>query len=161
MPTFNTAQYDLQKPDRANTSRFAPPNVSSGEVEWAVIPYTLAGTEAADDIINLCILPADVIPLPGLSRLICATDPGTALTVDVGTAENVDGWGDGVAATTAGPVEFCAAAHANPAWLDATPLVADSNSGNAVVFATVKTATSLTASTKVYFHLAYKRGRGQ
>jgi hypothetical protein len=162
MPTFDTTHYAAQKTARANPSRFAPPNVSSGEVEFAVIPYALtSGTdEAADDIINLCVLPADVIPLPQLSSITCNDDPGTAFTVDVGTAANVDGWGDGVALTTAGQVEFCAAAHTAPAWLADTPLVEDTGSGNAIVFATVKTATAPTAGVILYFTLAYKRSRG-
>jgi hypothetical protein len=95
-----------------------------------------------------------------MSSITCDADPGTAFTVDVGTAANTDGWGDGVALTAAGKVEFCAAAHTAPAWLAATPLVADTGSGNAVVYATVMTSTSPTAGVTLYFTLAYKRGRG-
>ncbi|SKA88909.1 hypothetical protein SAMN02745166_01506 [Prosthecobacter debontii] len=159
--TFETPIFALQKKDRANTSRLAPPNIASGDVEFAIIPYTLTGgtDEAAADIIKLCVLPKDVIPLPHLSSIICDADPGTAFTVDVGTADNPDGWGDGVALTTAGKVEFCAAAHTMPAWLAQTPLVPDSGSGNAEVFATVVTSTSPTAGVNVIFVLAYKRGR--
>lgn len=161
MPTFDTSHYTAQKPTRANTSRFAPPNVSSGSVEFAVIPYTLAGTEAANDIINLCVLPADVVPIPGLSCMVQSATVGSALTIDVGTAANDDGWGDAIAGlTTDGKVEFTAAAHTAPAWNTQTPLVEDTGSGNAVVFATVKTATSLTAGTVLTFILAYKRSRG-
>lgn len=160
MASFDSAHYALQKSTRANTSRNAPPNVASGEVEFAVIPYTIAGTEAANDTINLCVLPADVIPIPGLSSMVQSATVGTALTVDVGTAANDDGWGDAVAGlTTDGKVEFTAAAHTAPAWNEATALVADTGSGNAIVYATVKTATSLTAGTILYFILAYKRGK--
>jgi hypothetical protein len=161
MATFETSHYAASKPDRTNSSRLAPANVASGQIEFAVIPYVLtSGTdEAADDIINLCILPEDVIPIPQLSSITCDSDPGTAFTVDVGTADNVDGWGDGVALTTAGKVEFCAAAHTQPAWLAATPLAPDTGKGDAVVFATVKTSTSPTAGVTLYFTLAYKRGR--
>lgn len=161
MPTFTTSIYDEQNESRANPSRLATPNVVSGDVEFAIVPYTLtSGTdEAADDIIKLCVLPADVIPIPSLSSITCDADPGTAFTVDVGTAANDDGWGDGVALTTAGKVEFCAAAHTQPAWLAKTPLVEDTGSGNAIVYATVKTATSPTAGVILYFTLAYKRGK--
>jgi hypothetical protein len=160
--TFNSAQYLLEIPTRANPSRLAPANVSSGDVEYAVIPYVLtSGTdEAATDIINLCILPAGCIPVPQLSSITCSADPGTAFTVDVGTAANTDGWGDGVALTAAGKVEFCAAAHTQPAWLVPTGLVADTGSGNAVVYATVDTSTSPTAGVILYFTLAYKRAKG-
>ena len=95
MATFASAQYALQKSDRANTSRNAPENITSGTVEFAVIPYTLAGTEAAADIINLCVLPAGVIPIPSLSHVVCVTDPGTAFTVKIGTAGDDDGWVSG------------------------------------------------------------------
>lgn len=161
MPTFTTAQYDLQASDRANPSRLATPNVASGDVEFARIPYALtAGTdEAAADIIKLCVLPAGCIPIPELSSITCDSDPGTAFTVDVGTADNTDGWGDGVALTAAGKVEFCAAAHTQPAWSVSTPLVADSGSGNAVVYATVMTSTAPTAGAILNFVLAYKRAR--
>lgn len=162
MPTtFTTAAYDAQKASRTNPSRLADANVASGTVEFAVIPYTLtSGTdEAADDLINLCVLPAGCIPVPQLSSITCDADPGTAVTVDVGTAANDDGWGDGVALTAAGKVEFCAAAHTAPAWLAQTPLVPDTGSGNAIVYATVKTSTSPTAGVNLVFTLAYKRGR--
>lgn len=161
MPSFDTAHYALQVPTRANTSVAAPSNVSSGEIEFATIPYVLtSGTdEAANDTINLCILPAGCIPVPQMSSITCDADPGTAFTVDVGTAANTDGWGDGVALTTAGKVEFCAAAHTAPAWLVPTPLVADTGSGNAVVYATVMTSTAPTAGVILNFVLAYKRGR--
>jgi len=161
MAEFDTAHYALQDPTRANTSVAAPSNVSSGEVEFAVIPYVLtSGTdEAANDTINLCILPAGCIPIPQLSSITCDVDPGTAFTVDVGTAANTDGWGDGVALTDKGKVEFCATAHTAPAWLVPTPLVADTGSGNAIVYATVMTATAPVAGAILNFTLAYKRGR--
>jgi hypothetical protein len=161
MPTFTTSIYDEQNADRVNTARLASANVASGDVEFARIPYVLtSGTdEAAADVINLCVLPAGIIPVPELSSITCDGDPGTAFTVDVGTAADVDGWGDGVALTDKGKVEFCATAHTAPAWLAATPLVADTNSGNAVVFATVVTSTAPVAGVKLYFTLAYKRGR--
>ena len=159
MATFASAQYALQKSDRANTSRNAPENITSGTVEFAVIPYTLAGTEAAADIINLCVLPAGVIPIPSLSHVVCVTDPGTAFTVKIGTAGDDDGWAAAVATTVAGKVECCAASATQPAWLTQTPLVADTGSGNAIVYATVSTATSITATTVIEFVLAFKRGR--
>jgi hypothetical protein len=61
--------------------------------------------------------------------------------------------------TTAGIVQFCDAANTAPAWAVPTPIVADTGSGNAKVYATVKTATAPVAGVNVYFVLAYKRGR--
>lgn len=161
MPTtFTTAHYDLQKSTRTNPSRNATAGIAGGEIKYAIVPYTLtSGTdEAADDIIQLCKLPAGATPVPLLSFAYCDADPGTALTVDVGTAANTDGWGDGIAMTAAGIIEFCAAAHTAPAWLVPTPLVADTGTGEAIVYATVVTSTSPVAGVNVYFVLAYRHG---
>lgn len=160
MATFTSAQFDLQNEARTtNISRLGTANVASGTVEFAVIPYTLAGTEAAADIIKLCLLPAGAIPVPQLSKCTCDTDPGTALTVKVGTAADDDGIAAAVAMTVPGDVAFTAASATQPAALAATPIVADTGSGNAVVFATVSTATALNAGVIVYFTIAFKRGR--
>lgn len=160
MATFETTAYAAQKPTRANTSRNLAAGVSDGTVEFATFSYTLAGTEAANDIINLCVLPSGVIPVPGLSRWVQSATAGTSFIVDIGTSNNDDGWGDQVTAlATDGIVEFGAAAHTPPAWNTPTNLVADSNSGNAVVFATVRTATSPSAGCVLNFILAYKRNK--
>jgi hypothetical protein len=168
MPTtFTTTVYDAQAHTRTNKSRLAAANLASGDVEFAIIPYPLtAGTdEAAADLIDLCVLPAGAIPLPALSSITCDADPGTAFTVDVGNAANPDGWGDGVALTAAGKIEFCAAAHTAPAWLAQTQLEADTveagaGPGNTKIYATVVTSTSPTAGVNLVFTLAYKRGKG-
>lgn len=158
MASFDTTLYGQQKAARTNTSRLAPPNVGSGDVEFAVIPYALAGTEAAADTINLTVLPGGVIPIPSLSHVVCSADPGTTLTLDIGTAANADGWADGIVLSAGGKVE-CASA-TMPAWLAQTTVVPDTGSGNAVVYATVASANTLTAAVVLYFVLAYKLGRG-
>lgn len=160
MPTtFETAQYALQKSSRANTSRNAPANLVSSDIQFAIIPHSFT-TEAAADIVNLCILPAGCIPVPELSRIVCMTDPGTALTLKVGTAADDDGWLASMAATVAGHVDPLITGGTAPAWMvTPTPLVPDTGSGNAIVFATVVTSTALTNPTVVNFVLAYKRGR--
>lgn len=156
MATFETAVYAAAKPSRANPSRLAAPNNASSNVEYVRCKYTLLGTEAATDIINLCILPVDAIPLPQLSSVYSA-DPGTALIIDVGTAADVDGWGDGLTLSAGGLINFTSGTA--PAWLEPTPLVADTGTfnkaGSAVVYATVMTATTLTASVVLWFNLAY------
>lgn len=158
MPTFNTAVYNVQKPDRANPSRLADPNTASGNLEYVIVPYTLLGTEVANDIINLCILPVDAIPLPQLSHVYSA-DPGTTLTAHVGTAADVDGWANGLVLSAGGRVEFTSGTA--PQWLTKTPLVADTGAlntaGSAVVFATVASANTLTPGVVLYFALAYMK----
>lgn len=161
MATFETTLFASQKSNRANTSRLPSANVGSGQPEWAVFSHTLTGSEAADDILRLCILPAGCIPLPLLSKVYSA-DPGTTLTLDVGTADNPDGFADGIVLSAGGTIGF--ESGTAPAWLVQTPLVADvdttaSGSGNAVVYATVASAASLTASTVLHFAIAYKSAR--
>jgi hypothetical protein len=156
MATFETTQYALQKATRTNTSRNATANIASGRVEYANIAYPLAGTEAAADIINLTVLPAGVIPLPQLSSVTCSADPGTTLTLKVGTAADDDGWANGIVLSAGGQVP-CTNTNI-PAWVAQTPLVADTGVGNAIVKATVASASTLTAAVVLYFVLAYKRG---
>lgn len=156
MATFTTALFDAQDTARANTSRLAAPNIASGEIEFARIPYTLAGTEAANDVIKLGVLPAGAIPIPQLSEVFSA-DPGTTLTLDVGTADDPNGFADTIVLSAGGKVNFTSGTA--PAWLTQTPVVPDSGSGNAVLYATVKSANTLTASVVLYFLIAFKRGR--
>ncbi len=160
MAEFTTAVYTAQKPDRSNSSRLAPKNSASGDVEFALIPYTLVATEAAADTINLCILPVDAIPLPHLSSVTCSADPGTTLTLDIGNADNPDGWADGIVLSAGGQVACTNTAI--PAWVAATPLVADTgfaNAGSAKIYATVASANTLTVDVVLYFLLAYKRAK--
>lgn len=158
MATFETSVYAASKPDRSNPSRLAPPNNASGNVEYVRCKYTLLGTEAANDIINLCILPVDAIPVPGLSFVFSA-DPGTTLTMDIGTADNPDGWADGLVLSAGGKIDCLSGSSPAPAWVEPTPLVADTGTlnknGSAVVYATVASANTLTASVVLYFTLAY------
>lgn len=160
MPTFDTTTYTAQKPDRSNPSRLLSPNIASGEVEFAIIPYTAAGTETAADVIRLGYLPAGCIPIPELSKVTFSADPGTTLLLDVGTDADLDGWCDGITASAGGQVEF-GSSSPMPAWLVATPLVEDSATpGLALVKATLAaTSATITASVIWYFVLAFKRGR--
>ena len=158
MATFDTAVYTAQKSSRANTSRNAAPGIVSNDIQYARVPITTTTGYATNDIIRLCVLPAGVIPCPELSFV--TTDIAVdSLTIDVGTAANTDGWADGVVLGAAvGKHEFCAAAITQPAWVTETPLVADTGSGNAIVYATVM-ADSTPAAATLTFNLAYKRGR--
>lgn len=155
MASFDTTHYGLQKPTRANTSRNATPNITDGEVTYARIPYTLAGTEASNDTINLCILPAGAIPMPGVSSVTCSQDPGTTLTLDIGNANDPDGWADGIVLSSGGQVACTNTAI--PAWATTNhQLVPDTGSGNCVIYATVASANTLTAGTVLMFTLGYK-----
>jgi hypothetical protein len=156
MPNYETAVFAASKPDRANPSRLAPPNNASGNVEFVRCKYTILGTEQAGELIKLCILPVEAIPLPQLSSAYNAVTG--AFVVDIGTAADPDGWADGLALTAAGRKEFTSSSPA-PAWLEPTPIVADvgslNKSGSAEVYATIVTATTPTAGVVIQFLLAY------
>ena len=161
MPSADSAHFALQKPDRARTSLQAPPNVSSGEVHYAFIPVTFAGTESAADTVNLCQLPAGVIPIPQLSFITVDDDPGTTLTADIGPIANPDGWCDGADIAAVGNVACCSAAI--PAYgITPTTLEADSGADDGLVTIIMTYATLGTPAAGHFgVCLAYKMGLGQ
>ncbi len=159
MPTFNTAAYLAASPTRTNPSRLAAQNTIGSEVQYAIIPHTFT-TETTADIVNLGIFPSDIIPVPELSGICCVTDPGTLLTVSVGSAALATGWVSAMALTVPGHVRAADVGQTMPGWLLPTPLVADTDSfvtaGSTKIYATLGTVTALTSGTVVYFVLAYK-----
>ena len=159
MATANSDHYNLQKPDRARTGLQAPPNVSEGELQFTYIPVTFAGTEAAADIVNLCQLPAGVVPVPHLSSVIVTDDPGTTLTVDIGTATDPDGWCDGADVAALGVVNCCSAAV--PAWASTvTTLSGDTGADDGLVTVYATWATVGTPAAGAFmFCLAYRLPR--
>lgn len=160
MATFNSAIFLEQKETRVNPSRLATPNVASGDVQFAVIPYTIAGTEVTGDIINLCLLPHGAIPMPMLSKVVtgAAPAPEGSLVIDVGDADNPDGFTDGLDISVGGAFMFTAGGTA-PAWVAPTPIVADSNSGNALIYATLADVDTSVTDAVLYFVLAWKLAR--
>lgn len=161
MASADSAHYALQKSGRARTGLQAPPNISEGAIQYAVIPVSFAGTESANDTVNLCQLPPGIIPLPSLSYVDVLGDPGTTLTVDIGTAADTDGWCDGANVAAVGLVNCVTPAV--PAFANAglnAGLSADSGDDDGLVTVMAKWATvgTNTAATLV-FYLAYKLGR--
>ena len=161
MPTpFSTNAYVAQNESRANPARFLDPNIASGELEFTRVPYTLVNGDlpAAGGIINLCLLPAGAIPVPQLSSVTCSADPGTTLTLNIGAGAVPAGWASGIVLDNGGQVA-CVGTTV-PAWAATdTPITADAGSGNALIYATVATASTLTQGVTLMFMLAFKRGR--
>lgn len=154
MPTFNSTRYTSQVGSAGGSPSSGYPlaKFSAGKERIAVVPYTLVGTEAANDIINLIRLKAGAVVIPSECRIVCE-DPGTALTIDVGFASNDDALCDGAALTTAHDVSFTGAPSVTAVAAQYVP--AALAAGDEVIFATVKTATSLTAGAKLLFIIAY------
>jgi hypothetical protein len=148
MPTFNTPIHTAQVAALADSSKLVSP---TGTLEFKQFPYTLVGTEAANDIINITRLPLGAVVVPSLCS-VTAEDPGTTLTLDIGTAENPDGLADGIVLSSGGQVAFTSATMPADA-LTQTRLASQ------LVYATVASAASLTANAKLCFNLAWMTPR--
>lgn len=64
------------------------------------------GLVANDTIEITAPLPAGLVPVPALSYVAVETNPGTTLTLDIGTAEDPDAYADGINVATVGLVPF-------------------------------------------------------
>lgn len=128
------------------------PTTYQGTLHIATAVVDLGSTLAANDIIELCTVPAGSRVVPALSNAICHADPGTALVLDIGNSADTDRYSDGLTLSSGGVVNFLTpaipAAVSSPARLDEATLV----------YATVMTATTITANSKITFNIAYVTG---
>lgn len=151
MPTFNTSRFTAMtgSAGASPSAAYQLSKFTQGKERTAIIPYTLVGTEAANDIINIIRLKEGAVVIPNRCRVVCE-DPGTALTLHVGYASSATGLCQSLALTTAHDLAFTSGtAVANQ--YNPQPLVyADRD-----IFATVTVATALTAGAKLLFVIAY------
>jgi hypothetical protein len=153
MAERTTTLWDAQVSTRTDQARL--PARTSRPVNFTKVPYTLtANDETESDTIAIMALPPGAIPRPEYSNVTCSADVGTALTIDIGTAENTDGWADGIVLDSGGKVECTSGTM--PAWLARTELAADSGQEYVKVYATIMTGTTLTTTTILYFNLAWE-----
>ncbi len=150
---YQSEIYKAQAPGRVNPSRLLDKDVVSGQAEFAVVTYALENGIGAGDVVNLCILPRDVIPLPGLSKVICR---GASFNtgISVGTQADTSGWISVGYLQDIG--EYGAGA---TSWTAPTPLEPDPGSDSATVFATLGGSDGFGPGVELTFLLAYKRGR--
>ncbi len=147
MSSFNSSVYAGQQ---AKLTLAWPTNQSLGAcLQFATVPYALAGTEAANDTINLCTLPVGSKVIPSLSRVVCQ-DPGTALTLHIGTASDNDSLSATLALTTAHDLAFTGGTAVAAQYVPVALA-----SGDETIIATVAVATSLTTGAKLLFLVAY------
>lgn len=146
MASYSSSVYTAQ----ASNHTWPSEQSVGAKLRYATIPYALAGTEVADEVLSLCKLPVGAKVIPSLSRVVCE-DPGTALTIDIGTVGNPDSLSDGLALTTAHDVAFTAGGTAVAAQYVPEALT----DGDETIIVTVKTASSLTAAAKLLFQVAY------
>lgn len=144
MPTFDSNVYTTQSATTGDNR--ADGRLISGKQRVANVTYTLDATEVATDIINLVQLPQGCLIDPSRSFVQC-DDPGTALVVDVGFTSDVDSLTPTALTLDAGGKVFFDTAG------DA-PLVTVA-AGDELIFATVNTATTLTAAAVIRVSIAY------
>jgi hypothetical protein len=154
MATFESTIYAAQKSDRANTSRLPAPNQAGGGVQFAVVPIALDDSVLANDIIDLCILPAGAIPIPGMSSVDCeatSTADPVDLSVDVGYASNPDALADGIALGAGGSVLFTSGTMPADALVPAGLASTDTT-----IYATVASVDTPVDGAVIVFKIAYK-----
>lgn len=152
MPTF--------KSDLVTKRDAAPKSISANTIDGDAVAgialrttaiYTIAGTEVANDIIELVDIPLGAVIIPQECSIL-AEDPGTALVIDIGDTANDDGVADGVVLSAGGLFN----AVSNSAAIPADALTPRRHNSPTRLFATVKTATELTAGAKLVFIIAYR-----
>lgn len=148
MPNFKSDLITAK--DSANISdKQTDGRKTSGNPFLLVAAYTLLGTETVADTIQLGDIPAGAIIDPGKSFVVCQ-DPGTTLTVDIGTAADPDGIADGIVLSAGNKVECCSTAI--PAYGFAPPDITEQTR----VYATVASAGTLTEGAKLLFYIGYR-----
>jgi hypothetical protein len=94
MATFQSTQAARINNAEAGTYRPNPANQNDGPLRCAFFSYTVAGTEAANDIIELCNVPAGARIL---NVFIASDDLGGEFTVKIGDADDADRFVDALA----------------------------------------------------------------
>ena len=115
--------------------------------------YALLGTEAATEIINICRNYPEMHLKEHLSA-VNAENPGTALVIDIGDAADADGYADGLVLSAGGTILLSSA----PGVRMFTPVITDDRDSGGQgewIYATIATATSLTAAQKLVFELVF------
>lgn len=113
---------------------------------------TIPATPSVDDTLTLLAagqVPKGAVIEPLLSNVYFETDPGTALTLDVGNTSNPDAFADALACNAAGAVNFGASATVPSGITDPAE-----ETGEAIL-ATVKVSTSV-VETVMQFQIAYR-----
>ena len=159
MPNYLTTEATSQTAAAtAGKDRVKDGSKVGGNVLKATVQYTLLGTEATTETIKLVQLPAGArVSVRGSS--VHAENPGTALTMDIGDddldgpagadATDVDRYADLIVLCSGGLVQFSSVgtpdAIINPRRLNA----------QSWIYATIVTATSLTAGQVLTFEIEY------
>lgn len=125
---------------------------NSGELGLIVpVLVTLDSGMAASDTIQLADMPAGAVLVPHMSKATAIDNPGTSLVIDIGDADDDDRYSDGLTLSAAGDDKFLT----DPAIPAAVGTPYKPNESTRI-FATVRTATSITADAKLLITLVYR-----
>ncbi len=147
MASFNASNYQGAVTSLAD--RLESKNVEF-TVKYKKASYTSIETQAANDTINLCIIPAGCRVIPELSYIRRDGAAATALTIDVGDAGDADRYSDGFNAAAAGSQAFTTPAVPSAA-VNPYTLTADT-----VIVAKIATITTPAADVEIEFLIAYE-----
>lgn len=148
----DTSLYTAQVSGAADASERptrTPANLNGGTLKCLMATYTTTGSEAGNDTFNLCRLPKGAVVSRGNSFVSCV-DPGTTLTLDIGTSSNADVYADGIVLSSGGTIGFGSAVAGTAG--DLAPAV---TTDNQTVIVTVASASTVTADVVLYFTVAY------
>jgi hypothetical protein len=127
----------------------SPASLTGGTLKCLLATYTTTGAEATSDTFSLCYLPKGAVVSRGDSYVSCV-DPGTTLTLDIGTSANADVYADGIVLSTGGTVTFGSTLAGT-----AGDLAFVATTDNTQVIVTLASADTVTASKVIYFTIAY------
>ena len=135
--------------DQVNISdKMVDGNRLGGLTLYARVEYTLLGTEATSDTIQLFDLPPQARLSPGLS-FVQSTDPGTTLTLNVGDATSANRYAQGIVLSAGGQIGF--GSGTQPSAVATVYQPANSTR----VVATIASAATLTPGVKLVFMIGY------
>ena len=147
MASFNASNYQGAVTSLAN--RLESKNVEF-TVKYKKASYTSIATQAANDKINLAIIPSGCRVIPELSYARRSAKTATALTVDIGDSADADRYADGLDIKDAGTSAFTTTAVPD-GTLNPFTLTTDT-----VIFADVKAASAVLDGIKIEFLIAYE-----
>ena len=127
----------------------SPSSLTGGTLKCLLATFTTTSTNATGDTFNLCYLPKGAVVARGDSYVSCV-DPGTTLTLDIGTSANPDVYADGIVLSSGGTVTF----GSTVAGTD-TDLAFAATTDNTPVVVTLASAGTVSNNIVLYFTIAY------
>ena len=127
----------------------SPSSLTGGTLKCLLATFTTTNTNATGDTFSLCYLPKGAVVSRGDSYVSCI-DPGTGLTLDIGTSANPDVYADGMVLSAGGTVTFGSAVAGTEG-----DLAFAATTDNTPVIVTLASVDTITTGRVLYFTIAY------